>query len=49
MAGSFIGGLPTGLVEQLLAAGNRLEVPPGTGTGEYPRAMLVVRGWCGCT
>ena len=48
MSSSFLGGLPGGLVDELLAAGDRIDVPPGSTiyrNGDYPRAaLLVVRG-----
>jgi CRP/FNR family transcriptional regulator, cyclic AMP receptor protein len=47
MARSFLGGLPSGLVDELLAAGDRIDLPAG-GTiyrqGDYPRTFLVLRG-----
>jgi CRP/FNR family transcriptional regulator, cyclic AMP receptor protein len=47
MAGSFLGGLSSELVEQLLAAGDRGDYPPGSTIyreGSSPRTLLVVRG-----
>jgi CRP/FNR family transcriptional regulator len=47
MAGSFLGKLSCGLVEELLAAGDRTDYPAGSTIyreGSYPRALLVVRG-----
>jgi CRP/FNR family cyclic AMP-dependent transcriptional regulator len=47
MSSSFLGPLPGGLADGLLAAGDRIDVPAGSTiyrNGEYPRALLVVRG-----
>ncbi len=47
MARSFLGGLPSGLVDELLAAGDCLDVPAASTIyrqGDSPRAFLVVRG-----
>jgi CRP/FNR family transcriptional regulator, cyclic AMP receptor protein len=47
MAGSFLGGLPSGLVGELLRAGDRTDYPPGSTIyrpGSSPRTLLVVRG-----
>jgi CRP/FNR family transcriptional regulator len=47
MAGSFLGKLPAGLVDQLLAVGDRAEYPEGSTIyreGAAPRALLVVGG-----
>jgi CRP/FNR family cyclic AMP-dependent transcriptional regulator len=47
MSGSFLGCLSGGLVDALLAAGDRIDVPAGSTVyrnGDYPRALLVVRG-----
>jgi CRP/FNR family transcriptional regulator len=47
MSSSFLGCLPGGLVDELLAAGDRIDVPAGSTiyrNGDYPRALLVVRG-----
>lgn len=47
MARSFLGGLPSGLLDELLVAGDRIDLPAG-GTiyrqGDYPRTFLVLRG-----
>jgi CRP/FNR family cyclic AMP-dependent transcriptional regulator len=47
MADSFLGKLPSGLVGQLLAAGDRTDYPAGSTIyreGSSPRTLLVVRG-----
>ena len=47
MAGSFLGRLPSGLVDRLLVSGHRAEFPAGSTIyreGSAPRAWLVVRG-----
>ena len=47
MAGSFLGRLSSGLVEQLLVVGDRSDYPPGSTIyreGAFPRTLLVVRG-----
>jgi CRP/FNR family cyclic AMP-dependent transcriptional regulator len=47
MARSFLGGLPSGLVDELLAAGDRIDLPSGDTIyrqGDDPRTFLVVRG-----
>jgi CRP/FNR family transcriptional regulator, cyclic AMP receptor protein len=47
LMGSFLGRLPSGLVDELLAAGDRAEYPAGSmiyREGAAPRAMLVVGG-----
>lgn len=47
MAGSFLGKLPAGLVDRLLAEGERTDYPAGTTVyreGSAPRAVLVVQG-----
>jgi CRP/FNR family transcriptional regulator len=47
MTGSFLGRLPSGLVDELLAAGDRTEYPAGSTIyreGASPRAVLVVDG-----
>ena len=44
---SFLGGLPRGLVDELLTAGTCVDVPSGTTVyrpGDDPRAFLVVHG-----
>jgi CRP/FNR family transcriptional regulator, cyclic AMP receptor protein len=47
MAGSFLGKLPSELVDELLAMGERADYPAGTTIyreGEAPRAVLVIEG-----
>lgn len=47
VARSFLGDLPSGLIDKLIAAGDRIDVPAGSTIyrqGEYPRAFLVVHG-----
>ncbi|HEY7049918.1 MAG TPA: Crp/Fnr family transcriptional regulator [Jatrophihabitantaceae bacterium] len=47
IARSFIGRLPAGLMDELLAAGERIDIPAGSTIyrpGDSPRALLVVRG-----
>lgn len=47
MARSFLGRLPPDLVDDLLAAGDRIDVPAGSivyREGSLPRTLLVVRG-----
>jgi CRP/FNR family transcriptional regulator, cyclic AMP receptor protein len=47
VAGSFLGGLPSGLVDELLAAGECVDVPAASTIyrqGGSPRSYLVVRG-----
>ena len=52
MARSFLGKLPSGLVDELLAEGERVDYPAGSiiyREGAAPRAVLVVEGCCGST
>lgn len=47
LAGSFLGGLPSGVVGRLLEVGDRANYPAGSTiyrAGESPRTLLVVRG-----
>jgi CRP/FNR family transcriptional regulator len=47
VAGSFLGGLPSDLVEALVERGERTDYPAGTTIyrqGSYPRTLLVVGG-----
>ena len=47
MARSFLSGLPSGLMDELVAAGDRIDVPAGSTMyrqGDYPIAFLVLHG-----
>ena len=46
-ARSFLSGLPSGLLDELIAVGDRIDVPAGSTVyrqGDYPRAFLVLHG-----